>query len=459
MKTRPRNFASLKRSGRRRGVSLVYITLSLPVLLGITGMVVDMGFLYFRRAEAQKAADAAALAGAMRLPDAVNALAAAKWMAGLNGYNANLANVTVAGLVAPDGNYNHYQVRVSKPEPLFFMGIFKQFSKPVGALAWAEYLSQAPININGGGTYGATGPISLAVFGPSGFYPHGDAYSTTNLSNGAANPLYNGKGYDFSIEVPDTMGLTWIEIFDPDCYNAGNVATPSAGVRVDELWKSNGDTGTSSNATTTKYSLYWDADTPNDETDDVLIQSTSYGNTSTTDMKWNNFKEFNRQSYPGGAFRMNVLSTSGSSENGFNLRAGPKRATQGTTFQPVTGNGTNITATGRLPMNFNTSGTVNIVLGSVPTAAAGGKMYIDKFDTDVGAKSVVYKCSSLPGQTFTGTLSANGTWKRDEITLPANYTEGTWTATYAANIQDTSVWTMSFSNVVPGIPGRVKLIK
>ncbi|RYG55671.1 hypothetical protein EON80_30355, partial [bacterium] len=50
---------------RRRGISTLLFVGSLPVILGITGLVIDLTNLYTRRAIAQRASDAAALAGAM----------------------------------------------------------------------------------------------------------------------------------------------------------------------------------------------------------------------------------------------------------------------------------------------------------------------------------------------------------------------------------------------------------
>lgn len=49
---------------RQRGQALVMVTLSLLVMLGMAGLVVDLGWAYFRREAAQSAAEAAAIAAA-----------------------------------------------------------------------------------------------------------------------------------------------------------------------------------------------------------------------------------------------------------------------------------------------------------------------------------------------------------------------------------------------------------
>lgn len=50
----------------RKGQVLVFSAVSLTALLAIVALGVDLGMLYTARAEAQRSADAIALAGAMR---------------------------------------------------------------------------------------------------------------------------------------------------------------------------------------------------------------------------------------------------------------------------------------------------------------------------------------------------------------------------------------------------------
>src|SRR3954451_2935176 len=69
MTMQPENVA-----GRARGQVLVIMTLALVGLMGITGVAVDMGYAYTHRREVQNAADAAALAGAIKLGQHYNAI-------------------------------------------------------------------------------------------------------------------------------------------------------------------------------------------------------------------------------------------------------------------------------------------------------------------------------------------------------------------------------------------------
>ena len=53
----------------QKGTVIVLFALTLTVLLGFTALAIDIGDLYVGRNELQNAADAAALAGALLLPD------------------------------------------------------------------------------------------------------------------------------------------------------------------------------------------------------------------------------------------------------------------------------------------------------------------------------------------------------------------------------------------------------
>jgi hypothetical protein len=467
---------------RRRGVGAVYTMLILSIIIGVTSFAVDLSWLYQRKAVAQKAADAAALAGAWQLANfhPADADGNARWYAALdqNGtydpvdFPSTIIKIEYPAYdsVARITRQNWYRVSVSREESTFFAGIFgaKYKRMRIGATATALYETLAELNINGGGAYGvAPGPVNLSLFGPTGNYNNGDCYSVRYLPNGQPNPLYTGKGYDFSIKLDATMRAkdrAYVQIFDPDCYNVSGANADGVNA-VDEYRGSGEGTTTYRDATTTKYSLYYDNNTPYDPADDVLLKEQSYGNISSTDLIWNDFYSGDPGQLGPGNLRLNVTSTSGSSENGFDLRVNDKPVLSGSSQRAgydnfTANNGSSIVAQGHMPMNFNTNGTVTITLGNVPIQAANGQLQIRKFDTDVGAKSIVYRCTSLPNRTWAGTLSSNGTFSTDTIQVPSTYTtEGTWTATYQAGLGDTSVWDMSYSNYGPGKPGGIRLVQ
>src|SRR4051794_28267182 len=55
----------MRRMGSRRGQAVLMFTLGMVPLLGMVGLVVDIGWAYYRREAAQTAADSAAGAAAM----------------------------------------------------------------------------------------------------------------------------------------------------------------------------------------------------------------------------------------------------------------------------------------------------------------------------------------------------------------------------------------------------------
>ena len=528
------------RYGRRRGVAFVYTALGLTVALMVAAVVVDVGMLYQRKAAMQRAADSAALAGAYTLANSgtINdAFFSAGSMAARpenGGYTSikNLPNSS-SQYVANVGNSkfdvlypakdeqgvlhdNWYKVTLSRPEPSLFSGMWPLNRSELGvsASAIALYEKSADLEIKGTGVYGvAPGPVNLSVFGPDGRYSYGDPYSTKRLNptvkNGKVTPgetnvRYNPNGYDFRIDVPTNQRDTTVEIFDPDCYNVNSLkdATSSNGVAIaiDEMRTSTGQ-GTSANATTTQYTLSYDNGTL-DTRDDIIIGSRSWDGTNTdnSDMNWVEAFKFDRSEsrfqVQNGNFHLNVKSTAGSSENGFDLRAGPERKEittytderyiAGYYFEQYYGqrfpyyatrrvetvtpapywnpeNGTRIVAEGHLPINFNISGVTKMALGKVPPGAGGGQLSITKFDTDINSKNITYTCDKLPGKSWPGTLTTDGTFTTDVIRIPNEYKDlteaGIWYAEYVAGNQDTSVWDMSYTGNGPGKPGKIRLVR
>lgn len=490
---------------RRRGIAVVYMTLVLMVILGATGLAVDMSNLYVKRTQAQLAADAAALAGALQhlYGNHNGADASAREVAAKNGYPASSGVDIQCGLNL-DGNRPYwYQVRLVRQEPLFFMGIFGMHTRPVSAYAAAEFQIPAKMGINGNYEYGVVGPVTLSLFGPYGQFQHGDPYSAKYLDNGTPNPLYNENGYNFEISIPQDyktrnrkkVGNNFVnetkvavEIFDPDSYNAGNNSSPQTGSRIDEYHAPTNDVQRlyrPSQPVTTQYKLqYRDRNDPSKYHD---ISTASYGQNSNTDMQWvhpNGFEidlndsRWSDRFWEPDTFRVNAATTAGSNENGFSLRAGPPLSKVTSTRTVGSGrnrrteyyydgawhanpppafnpnNGTNITALGKIVLNFTSSGTTNIKLGYVPAGATS--VSIDKFDTDVGAVRVDYTDGR---RTYRGLLSGNGGWQRDTYELPANYPGGNWSVNYQAGTQDTSTWTMTYTGGNTIGLGSVRLVE
>ncbi|HEX8463976.1 MAG TPA: pilus assembly protein TadG-related protein [Abditibacterium sp.] len=477
---------------------MVYVAMILPMLIFAMAFTIDLSRIYVCKAEAQKAADAAALAGAYQYANLTGSFADAKAReyassAKNGGYTDGVNNTTVTTVYQPLDEFdvkqnNWFQVRISRLEPTFFAGIMgAQFRNVlVTAKSTALFETQVPLDTTGisGGTYGmAPGATNLALFGPDGWYNNGDKYSVRKLKNGVTNnPDYIGldsnksaKGYDFLITIPESFknanSMAYVQLFDPDCYNVGNNTNPDGTTRIDEMRTSAGGLGLTdpakgnkSTATTTQYRLWRDKGTPGNPLDDepLMATATSYGSDPATDMKWNDLFSGNPKGLAQGeGLRLNVVTTDGSSENGFGIRVNNQPATSTVAFD--SNNGTRVSADGKLPINFNVSGSVTMALGNVPRSAAGTQLSITKFDTDVQSKDVKYICdpapAGMPAGGYPGVLASDGAELTDVIPLPADYQGGQWRAVYQAGSQDTSVWRMSYTGAGTGSPGRIKIIR
>ena len=87
---------------REAGVVLVWMSLMIAVLLGMAGLSLDVANWYLQGNREQKAADAAALAGAVYLPDDPGrAFSTARDLASRNGYTADTHTTVIARTQCP----------------------------------------------------------------------------------------------------------------------------------------------------------------------------------------------------------------------------------------------------------------------------------------------------------------------------------------------------------------------
>jgi Flp pilus assembly protein TadG len=88
-----------------RGATVVVVAIASTALIGVAALAIDASFLYVSRNKLQMTADAAALAGAAKLPTDANVRAEAIALAQLNMPVARNGNVLVAGDIVT-GNWN-----------------------------------------------------------------------------------------------------------------------------------------------------------------------------------------------------------------------------------------------------------------------------------------------------------------------------------------------------------------
>jgi hypothetical protein len=134
------------RVGKDSGQVLVITALCLVVLLGFLGLATDVGYLRFMKQESQKAADAAAMAGAMEIVNGGDPTTAAQYDAALNGFTHGTDGVSIAvnnpPLSGPNtGESAYVEVIVQDNVPTLFMKVLGRNSGGVAARAVAALTS------------------------------------------------------------------------------------------------------------------------------------------------------------------------------------------------------------------------------------------------------------------------------------------------------------------------------
>jgi hypothetical protein len=447
-----------------RGQILVLFVLSLTMLIGIMGLAIDVSFAWLNEIRVQNAADAAALAGAVYLPDNVSGgTSASQAMAVQNGYTNGSNNGTGTVVVNAQQDTIPYQmdVTISAPIPTFFMRVFGINSLSASRSAHAQYNSPlpmgSPLNVFGYPTatdlQGNLLNFWAAIQGPCTLKENGDPYATkwntgTTPSDcstvSATNPpnteykaplLPQGDpgAYDYSIKV-STPGTLVIQLYDPEF-------CPRSSQSFDT-----GDTTFSSAIFNTVFTLYNPSATAYDLTDDTIAATTTYpgdGSTATDDSKTSPgithscssyYVTGSSGSYTGkwmtfatvaavaGTYRLNVQTTivGHSPADGSNMYAIKTTLNGGTSGVQVYGGGPGTRSTMSIYNNL-ASGTSYIYLAQVAAKNAGKTLQISLFDPgDLNGTGVMSfetpTSSSYSDATFTyrdsgTTLTGAGTTK------------------------------------------------
>jgi hypothetical protein len=277
-----------------RGQIIVLFAGALLFFIGIMGLAIDMSYLWVNEMRMQKAADGAALAGAVYLPDdPAQARTAALAMATRNGYSGG-TGVTID---AHQDSKIIYQmdVTVTARVPTFFMRAFGVNSLTPARTAHAQYNLPLPMGspLNVFGDPNATDLSGnklnfwAAIQGPCTTKVQGDPFATKSTTAAPANcstaGVSNGEyrapsagdpgAYNYAIKV--LSGGTTIQLYDPQYCMRSDMSVNT------------GDTGfTTTSKFNTTFTLYAPSDTPYDLADDVVLTSVTYpGNngTATTD--------------------------------------------------------------------------------------------------------------------------------------------------------------------------------
>jgi Flp pilus assembly protein TadG len=339
-------FCDLIRRARSEegGFVVVLVAISMTAIVVIAGFAIDVGAWYLQASKLQRASDAAALAGAMKLPDTAAADAAARYVYASNGFPAGPDLSITNDLVG--GKYVS-QARLRGVNAIFAKGVLDSVTINRKSAANQPTDSPAlgsPYNVLGVGDNDVAGVTGipeqnfwLAVNGQCASKEDGDYFTArydnnkgpttgarsgndyvfsgsathacsggqTNQARGTVNTAFNNAGYSYYVDIPKAAvsgGQTVsVKIYDPgyDDFNS------NAG---DYNLSLGGDSG----GYVETYFRLLRINDPANQALDTEIVARNYG---TYDLHpngqngWANLYTFNNSDIPaeGGRFRVQVM--------------------------------------------------------------------------------------------------------------------------------------------------------
>lgn len=272
------------------GYVIALFALLLVPLMIVIGFAVDLGFWYTQATREQRAADAAALAGVVWLPDVTKATQVALDTAARNGFANSDPDVTVS--VTPLVG-QRLQVRIDDSASLFFSSVvLGDFD--IARQAVAEYILPPPLGSprNFIGT-GAVGNASMPPDGQENLLLSINGYCTdkqqgdriaSRFSNGASagnscggtqNPDYLDTNYEFYVDLPATRSYaTDVIIYDGGYRDTGSQTDCYSPEQYDRGCDANPGNGGFTKQSTT-YTMYNVDATPLDDADNPTMLSAS----------------------------------------------------------------------------------------------------------------------------------------------------------------------------------------
>jgi len=403
-----------------QGFVSVFAAVLIPVLLVFVAYTVDYGSFYVRSAQLKRAADAAALAGVVWMPEFDEAQQYALAAAARNGFVDGQNNISVSvQQVANNDRQLTVTITDAKAKRFFSSNVFGNQS--LSATSTAEYELPVPLG-SPKNTIGTGNLLSspdtenfwLAVNGYCAGHESGDpklvgweSYSTSSSSsacnNGSAanSDDYDANGYLYQIDLPQNSSSLKLDVYDGGFNTSGSTPDYSlAGTPV----------------VTTTYKIYDRNPTPLDLTNLTLLKTvTITTNNSTYQNKWVNLYTWTNPQ--AGPYYVRVTTdptqtTNSRGSNGFGLRA-----YTGSTFSTcttVSGSSNYSSACPQVHGVFamslfaDLSGTTSdFYLAQIASTSAGKTMRVSLFDIGEGAVSVQVLDPNGNPATFSWTTPCN----------------------------------------------------
>ncbi|MDH3539766.1 MAG: Tad domain-containing protein [Acidimicrobiia bacterium] len=128
------------------GIALVQLAFLAIVIMLFTAFAVDLGWFYLNANKIQRAADNAALAGVVYMPDqGPIAIDRASLVAEANGYQNGADGASLTIVPQPDGKKNQLEVTVTDVVDTFFLRVIGRDTQTISRTGRAEYIKPLPM--------------------------------------------------------------------------------------------------------------------------------------------------------------------------------------------------------------------------------------------------------------------------------------------------------------------------
>ena len=385
--------------GGEGGFVMVFIALMLTVMLVFAAFTIDFGSWYTRSAELKRAADAAALAGVVWMPELDQAQQYALATAAKNGFVNGQNNIVIVVDDVP-GNNRQLKVTITDTKAQQFFSRLVTQRQSISRSSIAEYVMPVPLG-SPKNTFG-TGDLLTgtdqenfwaAVSGYCAGHESGDKKLTRNESydNLHSNACNNGsptndddydpQGYLYAVDLPANTTSLKLDVYDAE-YNQNNTSD-------NEL--------VNNQTINTTYQIYDRNATPLDLSNLTLLSTVNVPtNSATYANQWKNL--YTWANPKAGQYYVRVITAATDTNNsrgsnGFSLRAytGGSFATCTT----ITGSANysascpQVHAVSDMSIYANATGsTASFYLAQIDPIHAGKTMRINLFDPGEGASAL-----------------------------------------------------------------------